>query len=254
MIYILSPAKNINEDVLGLNQGTTEPRLYEHSEKLLKILQKKSKKSLEKLFDVSEELAGLNHIRYQEWQFQSDKKVAPALRLFNGSVYQNMEVNSMDEDMMDYAQEHFRILSGLYGLLRPKDAIQPYRLEMGTKLKNPRGDNLYQFWGDRITKLLLQDMENQNQKVLVNLASHEYFRAIKRREFPHPIIDVNFKEERNGKFKTFGFNAKMARGKFARFVLEQRIDRVDDLKSFDVDNYSFNVALSSVKELVFTRQ
>jgi hypothetical protein len=253
MLYILSPAKNINEDVLGQTKHTTQPRLLEHSRELLSILREKEEKELRELFDVSEELSQLNYERYQNWKEDQEEKKAAALKLFNGSVFQNMDVETLSSKAWAFAKEHLRILSGLYGVLRPMDAIQPYRLEMGTKLKNSRGKNLYEFWGDLIAEILKKDLEDQQDQILVNLASNEYFRAIKKKAFPHPILDISFKEEKDGKFKTFGFNAKMARGKFTRFVLENEIDQVENLKAFDVDDYSFNEKLSSEEELVFTK-
>ncbi|HKK87683.1 MAG TPA: peroxide stress protein YaaA [Saprospiraceae bacterium] len=253
MLYVLSPAKNINEDVLGQTEHATKARLLDHSRELLSILREKEEKELRELFNVSEDLSQLNYERYQNWKEDQAEKLAPALKLFNGSVFQNMNVETLSSTAWAFAKEHLRILSGLYGVLRPMDAIQPYRLEMGTKMQNDRGKNLYEFWGDRISEVLTQDLEDQQDQILINLASKEYFRAVKKKAFPHPIIDISFKEEKDGKFKTFGFNAKMARGKFTRFVLENEIDQVENLKAFDVDDYSFNEELSSEKELVFTR-
>lgn len=253
MLYILSPAKNINEDVLGQAKLTTAPRLIDHSRELLAILGEKEEHELRELFDVSKELSQLNYERYQNWKENQREKLAPALKLFNGSVFQNMDVETLTARAWSFAKEHLRILSGLYGVLRPMDAIQPHRLEMGTKLQNERGKNLYEFWGDRIAGVLTKDLEDQQVQVLINLASKEYFKSVNQKAFPHTVVEVSFKEEKDGKFKTFGFNAKMARGKFTRFVLENEIDQIENLKAFDVDDYSFNEELSSDQELVFTR-
>jgi len=203
---------------------------------------------------ISDKLAGLNAARFQEWQrpFNEDN-ARPAMFAFNGDVYTGLDAASLNSEAIDTAQKQLRILSGLYGVLRPLDLMQPYRLEMGTKLDNPKGKNLYEYWGDTITQTLNDDLAELGSSTLVNLASNEYFSAVKPKELNADVITPVFKDEKNGQYKVISFYAKKARGLMARFILNQKPKSVSDLKEFDANGYSFNEAMSSDKQLVFCR-
>lgn len=172
---------------------------------------------------------------------------------FAGDVYQGLDARSLDRDSLSWAQDHLRILSGLYGLLRPLDRIQPYRLEMGTRLKTRRGSSLYDFWGDRISKALNADADGQTDPTLVNLASQEYFGAIDAKALKLPVVNIHFREEKDGESRIISFFAKKARGTMARYAIDQRIDRAEDLKAFDRDGYAFRAEPSTETDWIFTR-
>ncbi|MCI5084036.1 MAG: peroxide stress protein YaaA, partial [Saprospiraceae bacterium] len=200
------------------------------------------------------QLATENERRYQRF----GKRLKPeerkqAIFAFKGSVYQGLDVSDFTEEDLAFAQDHLRILSGLYGLLRPLDKIQAYRLEMGTKLENPAGKNLYDYWDQSITEKLNSDLPKGEEKVLLNLASQEYFKAVKPAAFKGKIIHINFKEERDGKYKIISFNAKVARGLMARYIIKNKITKSSDIKAFSEDNYLFNDKLSDEFNWIFTR-
>ena len=221
MIAIVSPAKTLDFSPYEIDT-LSSPRLLEHSDRLVSILRKKRVKSLMQLMDISENLASENYERYQAYAPPfTVENAKPAVLAFKGDVYLGLDADSFTPAELAYAQDHLRILSGLYGLLRPLDLIQAYRLEMGTALKNRRGKNLYEFWGERITKLLQEDLAAGNHQYLVNLASKEYFKSIQPALLGVPVIDIHFKERRNGVLKVISFNAKKARGAMTRALITE---------------------------------
>ncbi|MCP1339329.1 peroxide stress protein YaaA [Idiomarina sp. M1R2S28] len=254
MLAVVSPAKNLDyeSDLPELN--VTQPRLLDNAEELVQVCRQLSPQQLGSLMKISDKLAGLNAARFEQWQRPFNKDNArPAMYAFNGDVYTGLDAASLDSSAIDTAQKQLRILSGLYGVLRPLDLMQPYRLEMGTKLDNPNGKNLYEYWGDSITQMLNKDLAELDSSTLVNLASNEYFSAVKPKVLNADIITPVFKDEKNGQYKVISFYAKKARGLMARFILNQKPKSVSDLKEFDANGYSFNEAMSSDKQLVFCR-
>lgn len=254
MLAVVSPAKNLDyeSDLPELN--VTQPRLLDNAEELVEVCRQLSPQQLGSLMKISDKLAGLNAARFEQWQrpFNEDN-ARPAMYAFNGDVYTGLDAASLNSEAIDTAQKHLRILSGLYGVLRPLDLMQPYRLEMGSKLDNPKGKNLYEYWGDTITQMLNDDLAELGTSTLVNLASNEYFSAVKPKALNADIITPVFKDEKNGHYKVISFYAKKARGLMARFILNQKPKSVSDLKEFDANGYSFNEAMSSDKQLVFCR-
>ncbi len=254
MLIVISPAKSLDFENDPCTNQFTQSDFLEHSEELMQTLRQKSKEELSKLMSISAKLADLNYDRNQNWQGPFDLKNAKqAVLAFKGDVYVGLAAETYTQADFDYAQQHLRILSGLYGLLRPLDLIQPYRLEMGTRMENTRGKNLYQFWDDRITNTLNDLMENHEEKVLVNLASNEYFKAVKSKQLNVPVITPVFKDFKNGKYKVISFLAKKARGWMTSYIIKNRLEQVEDIKGFDVEGYTYNEELSSEQEWVFTR-
>ena len=253
MIVLLSPAKTLDETPIS-NGMHTMPRHLEESQKLINKLKRKSVSSLQSLMGISENLAKLNKERFQNFEIPfSDKTAKPAVKMFKGDVYLGLQAEAFDKKDLEYAQVHLRILSGLYGLLRPLDLMQAYRLEMGTVLKVGRKKNLYEFWGDSITALINQDLEGTGQQIVVNLASQEYFKSVKEDKIEGKTIHIHFKEDRAGKFKVISFNAKKARGRMAHLMVKERIKQVEELKSLVVDDYVFNIEMSDDLNWVFTK-
>ncbi len=229
---------------------TSQPAFLEDSQLLIDTVRKFSVKKIMDLMEVSEDLAKLNHQRFQDWSTPfTEKNAKPAVLAFTGDVYEGLKAPTLKKPDLAFAQKHLRILSGLYGLLAPLDLIQPYRLEMGRVFKNKRGKNLYEFWGNQITEAI----NEAESDLLVNLASNEYFKSVKKRELKAEIVTPVFKDEKKGKLKVISFFAKKARGAMARFIIENRIQSADALKEFNEDEYTFDPKLSSAKELVFTR-
>lgn len=253
MITLLSPAKTLDYSEDG-KFGHTEPRMLDNSIRLVNQLKKKSSGKLQKLMSISKNIADLNVERYnlfsEEFNTNNSK---PAVLAFKGDVYLGLEAETFEKEEMAFAQEHLRILSGLYGLLRPLDLMQPYRLEMGTSLKTTRGNNLYQFWKNRITDLLNQDLASHENKTIVNLASNEYFKAINKKKLDGNLLNVNFKEERDGELKFISFNAKKARGFMAKFIVNNSINAPENLKGFDTEGYYFSADHSSETDWLFLR-
>lgn len=253
LMILLSPAKTLD---FSDNRADhfTEPRLLPQTKKLVGILKKKQVADLMALMSISEKLGALNYDRYQDFTLPfNEENAKQAVLAFKGDVYTGLEAASFGETELNYAQEHLRILSGLYGLLRPLDLMQAYRLEMGTKLENKQGENLYEFWGNKITKLLNNDLVENNSKAVLNLASKEYFSALQPDQLKAPLIDIDFKEDRNGKLKIISFNAKKARGSMAGMIIRSQIDSVDGLKQLNVDGYQYNESLSKSDHLIFTK-
>ncbi len=253
MIVLLSPAKSLNLEPINV-KSTTQPRLLEESESLVKVLRKKSVKSIKALMSVSDKIAELNVERFKAFETPFTKKNAkPAVMTFNGDVYTGLKADTFDQEDLKFAQGHIRILSGLYGLLRPMDLMQAYRLEMGTALKNGRKKNLYEFWDNKITDLINQDLSKSGSDIVLNLASKEYFSSVKPANIKGTIVSVDFKENRNGVFKVISFNAKKARGTMAHKIVKNKITTVNRLKRLSIDGYKFNKELSEEHRLVFTK-
>lgn len=255
MLLVVSPAKNLDYDTPPVTQEYTQPELLTHSEELITRCRKLSPAQISSLMKISDKLAGLNADRYASWTLPFDQSNArQALLAFNGDVYTGLDASSFSQDDFNFAQQHMRILSGLYGLLKPLDLMQAYRLEMGTKLDTEKGVNLYQFWDDIITKKLNGAMQEQGDNVLVNLASNEYFKSVKSSKLDGQIVTPVFKDCKNGQYKIISFYAKKARGMMARYIIQNRLSEVSQLEQFDLAGYRFNPAMSEVNEPVFSRE
>ena len=256
MLTVISPAKTLDYDSpLPSDLAMTRPDFLADSAALIDILRELTPAQVASLMSLSDKLAALNVARFQSWQPDYHEPDArPALFAFKGDVYTGIEVERFKAADLQRAQQHLRILSGLYGLLRPLDLMLPYRLEMGTELTNPRGKHLYDYWGDSITQALNAALAEQGDDVLINLASNEYFRAVQPKKLNATIYTPQFKDEKSGQFKMISFFAKKARGRMAAWLLQNDIRHPDDLRYFDVDGYQFNSALSAGQTLVFTRR
>jgi uncharacterized protein len=246
MIAILSPAKTMNFNPHPYTEFT-QPRFSAKTRELISVLRKKNMVQIRELMDVSEKIAALNVERYQK--FSKEQDIKQAVLTFDGDVYTGLKAAEWSPDDFQYAQVHLRILSGLYGLLRPLDLIKPYRLEMGTPLETIKGKNLYDYWGDQITKALKKDLKEQGDHVIINLASNEYVNAIQMKN----MYQIHFKEYRNDQLMFVSFNAKRARGMMASFIIRNRINQPEDLKHFSDGGYLFEENLSSEHNFVFTR-
>lgn len=255
MLIVVSPAKTLDYESPLATQRFTQPELIEHSAQLIEECRKLTPSDVSALMKVSDKIAGLNVARFEQWSetFTQDN-ARQAILAFKGDVYTGLEAESLDEAGFDYAQKHLRMLSGLYGLLKPLDLMQPYRLEMGTKLANARGTNLYQFWGEIITDKLNQAIAEQGENVLINLASNEYFKAVKPKKLDATVITPVFKDCKNGQYKVISFYAKKARGMMARYIIDNKVDSIEALTKFDVAGYYFSEEESCDKELVFKRE
>ncbi|WP_299397010.1 peroxide stress protein YaaA [uncultured Gelidibacter sp.] len=252
MKLVLSPAKSLDFETKLPIENHTQPEFLKQSERLNKVLKKKSVKALSELMSISKDLGQLNYERNQAWELPFTKDNArPAIYAFNGDVYRGLDAYTIPKNKMDKVQDTVRILSGLYGVLKPLDLIQPYRLEMGTKIGVGKHKNLYEFWKQDITNAL--NSELKDDEVFLNLASIEYFKAVDKKALKVPVIDVDFKELKNGDYKTIGIFAKVARGLMTRFVIDNNVDSIEDLKGFDLENYRFHEKLSAENKLVFTR-
>ncbi|MCL4146877.1 UNVERIFIED_CONTAM: hypothetical protein GTU68_047902 [Idotea baltica] len=253
MLILLSPAKSLNEDPITASKFTL-PALLPEAVKLNNLLKRKSKKAIIEMMHVSDQIAKVNYDRFRSFAADhTGQNSKPAIHTFDGDVYKGMDVKSFTAGDLDYSQKHMRILSGLYGVLRPLDLIQPYRLEMGTKLKNRRGTNLYQFWGDRITKQINTDLSETGSDLIINLASNEYYKSIQKKALHGQVLTINFKEYRNDKYIFVSFNAKRARGMMAQYLIKNKIDAPANILGFDTDGYHFNEELSSKMEYIFTK-
>jgi hypothetical protein len=253
MLLLISPAKSLDFSATDFSTHSM-PRLLADSDVLVENLKQKSSADLQKLMKVSENIANLNVARFNGFSTPFDlDNSKQALLAFQGDVYKGMETDTFSEADLAFAQQHLRILSGLYGILKPLDLIQPYRLEMGTKLANKKGKNLYEFWDDKITKLVTEDLKAQGDNVVINLASNEYFKSVKAKNLQADLYNIDFKEDKNGQFKIVAFFAKKARGMMSNFVIKNRLTQPEELKAFEMDGYYFNSDLSSEKEFIFTR-
>lgn len=254
MLAVISPAKTLDFETPPLIDQHTMPEFLDHSEKLIAKLRRVSKKKLGALMDISADLASLNSQRYQDWKrpFTSEN-AKPAIMAFKGDVYTGFELEKFSAKDFDYAQKQLRILSGLHGLLRPLDLIQPYRLEMGTQLATRRGKNLYAFWGTIISEALNEALEASGSNVLINLASQEYYGSVDERALKARVITCSFKDLKNGQYKIISFFAKKARGTMADYLIRNRIDDPEALKDFDGMGYRYDAGASTDDEWVFTR-
>ena len=254
MLTVLSPAKTLDYETAPITQSATLPRFMDQSALLVEDARGLDPDDIRALMGVSEQIAHLNHERFMNWQSESTSDNAKqAVLAFKGDVYTGLQAETLSEDDLDFAQTRLRILSGLYGLLRPLDLMQPYRLEMGLKFANQRGKNLYEFWGEQLTDTLNADLVSAKTDVLINLASNEYFKAIKPRLLNADIITPQFKDLKNGQYKMISFFAKKARGVMARYIIDNRITEPEALKSFSEAGYYYSDAQSQGDQWVFLR-
>ena len=254
MLAILSPAKTLDFDSPLVTDQHSVPKFTKESTALIRTLRKLEPSEIGSLMGISDKLASLNHDRYAQWSPSFDDETARASILaFKGDVYQGLNAPTMSKRDFTWAQKRLRVLSGLHGLLRPLDRIHPYRLEMGTKLDNPKGKDLYQFWGSKVTDALNEALAEQRSKVLVNLASNEYYKVVQADQIQGRVLTINFKEWRRDAYRFVSFSAKRARGLMARYMIDQRAENAEALRGFDVDGYAFNEDLSSEDEWIFTR-
>lgn len=254
MLMVISPAKTLDFTSPLTTQRYSQPALLEKSQQLIEIARDLSPAQIGSLMSISDKLALLNAERFNSWQPDfTPENARQAILAFKGDVYTGLEAETLSEDDFDYAQQHLRILSGLYGVLRPLDLMQAYRLEMGIRLANPAGKDLYSFWGDLLTEHLNAALQAQHDDVLINLASDEYFRAIKPARLNARLVKPVFLDEKKGVYKVISFYAKKARGLMSRYIIQHRLSDPEQLKAFDVDGYSFDRQASSDSELIFKR-
>ncbi len=254
MLAVISPAKKLDYDTPVAVKAHTQPEMLDDAAELIEQLRALSPQEVGSLMKLSDPLASLNFGRYADWHrpFTPDN-ARQAIFAFRGDVYVGLDADSLAEDDLAWAQDHLRILSGLYGLLRPLDLMQPYRLEMGTRFANHRGRNLYQFWGDTLTRRLNALLAEQASPVLVNLASDEYFKSVQVKQLSVPVVSPVFKDRKGDQYKIISFYAKKARGLMARYLIEQRLDDPEGLKGFDAEGYRYNAAASTPEQPVFLR-
>lgn len=254
MLALLSPAKKLDMDATSKTSTATQPCFQDCTMQLVGVLRNMPQQDIGELMHLSEKLATLNYNRYQDFaeKFTNDN-ATQAVYAFRGDTYVGLDADTIDTQNIPYLQDHIRILSGLYGLLRPLDLMQAYRLEMGTKLETEHGKNLYEFWGDRLTQAVNNDTKSHKNRTVINLASNEYISAIQPDKLDAGMITPQFKEMKDGKPKMIGIFAKRARGMMARFMVENKIDTPEGLKDFNVDGYQFQPKASSNTEYVFLR-
>ncbi|MCK9782532.1 MULTISPECIES: peroxide stress protein YaaA [Enterobacterales] len=254
MLITISPAKTLDFESPLATTHFTQPELLKYSQQLIEECRKLSSSDIASLMKISDKLAGLNAARFGEWQPNfTPENARQAILAFKGDVYTGMQAEGFSEDDFQFAQQHLRMLSGLYGVLRPLDLMQPYRLEMGIKLKTNKGSDLYQFWGNTITEALNKALEEQGDNILINLASDEYFKSVNPKKLNAEIVKPIFLDEKNGKYKVISFYAKKARGLMSRFVIQEKLTNKAQLKEFDLEGYQFNSAESEGNTLVFKR-
>ena len=254
MLTVLSPAKTLDYESPSITDQMSTPQFMDQSALLVDDARTLAPDDIRSLMGVSEAIASLNHERFMNWAPESTTANAKqAILAFKGDVYTGLEAETMSADDLEFAQAHLRILSGLYGLLRPLDLMQPYRLEMGLKFSNQRGKNLYEFWGERITDAINADLASAGTETLVNLASNEYFKAVKTKSLNADIITPQFKDLKNGQYKMISFFAKKARGVMARYIIDNQLTDPEQLKSFTGSGYYFSAEQSSGNNLVFLR-
>ena len=256
MLFLLSPAKSLDYETPAPAQlPHTLPQFSKQSAQLIELLRPKSPQQIAEMMDLSDELSALNVARYQAWRPKyTAKNSKQAILAFNGDVYEGLDAKSLAAADLDWAQTHVASLSGLYGLLRPLDWMQPYRLEMGTALANPAGANLYKFWGASIAQHLNSAQSQEESPVIVNLASQEYFKAVDRKTLKARVVECVFEEHKNGQYKVISFFAKRARGLMTRFAIQKRIKDVGKLEAFNSEGYCFFAAGSTPDRLVFRRK
>jgi cytoplasmic iron level regulating protein YaaA (DUF328/UPF0246 family) len=255
MLYLLSPAKSLDYDTPASLKKATTPLFVDRSVELIDVLKTKTPADIAQLMDLSQPLAALNVGRYATWSPKfTAKNSKPAVLAFNGDVYDGLQAKLLNEDDLAWAQQHVAILSGLHGVLRPMDKLQPYRLEMGTGLATRRGKNLYDFWGDTIAEHLNQRLAADASPVIVNLASQEYFRVADRRVLKARVVECVFEDWKNGQYKIISFFAKKARGLMARYAITHRIATPKRLEKFNLEGYAYDAAASQPDRLVFRRR
>ncbi len=254
MLMIVSPSKDLDFTKENLLDSHDIPILWSKSQEIIKVLSKKSSKQLQDLMDISKNIADLNLIRNKSFQIDFTKENSkPAIYAFDGDVYRGLDAYSLNEDQINYCQNNLRILSGLYGYLKPMDLIQAYRLEMGIKLTIKKSKNLYQFWGDLITDLLISECKALQKKSIINLASQEYWQVVNQKKINIPIINIHFREIRNGQLKFVSYTAKKTRGLMARYASINNLNQSEELKNFNLDDYSFAKNHSNEFNWFFTK-
>lgn len=254
MLILISPAKTLDYQSPLATSRYTQPELLEYSQQLIGIARQLSVPQIGKLMSISDKLADLNATRFHDWHPDfTPKNARQAILAFKGDVYTGLQAETLSEADFDFAQQHLRMLSGLYGVLRPLDLMQPYRLEMGIKLENAKGKDLYQFWGDVITNTLNQALQAQGDDIVINLASDEYFRSVKTKQLQGTLIKPVFLDEKNGQFKVISFYAKKARGLMSRYIIENRLSHPEQLTRFDSEGYYYDADASGAGEMVFKR-
>ncbi|MGZ2371936.1 peroxide stress protein YaaA [Ancylomarina sp. YFZ004] len=254
MLILISPAKSLDFETENTNKNFSESSFLKESQSLIKQLRKLSTDEIADFMSISPKLAQLNFERFVNWQLPFDMENAKqAILAFKGDVYTGLDAVTLSEDELQTAQKDLRILSGLYGVLKPLDLIQAYRLEMGKKLQTTKGKNLYEFWGDKITNEINKTLKGKEDQYLINLASNEYFKSINKKKLKAEVITPVFKDLKNGQYKVISFFAKKARGLMTRFIIQNKITDPEYLKAFDSEGYAFNPHLSTDTELVFTR-
>ena len=254
MLFLLSPAKSLDYESTLPAIAATQPKFVPQSAELIATLKQKTPQQISELMDLSDALAKLNVQRYKAWSPQfTEANARPAVLAFNGDVYEGLDAKSLKPKDLQWAQDHVTILSGLYGVLRPLDLMQPYRLEMGTALKHGKANNLYQFWGALIAEHLNQQLSHSKEPVIVNLASQEYFKAVDRKALQARVIECVFQDHKNGQYKIISFFAKRARGLMARYAIQQQAKTPEALQAFNLEGYAFEASASSEDSLVFRR-
>ena len=255
MLLLISPAKTLDFDTPAPTADFTQADFLKQSKQLIRELRALAPHDISQLMSISDKLGTLNFDRFAQWKTPfKPGNAKQALFAFQGDVYTGMQAETFSVDDIQFAQQHLRILSGLYGLLRPLDLMQAYRLEMGTSFTNSRGKNLYEFWGDSITKALNKQLTQLDSRVIINLASHEYFSAVKPKLLKAEIITPIFKDKKNGEYKIISFFAKKARGMMSAYIIQNRITEPETIKRFSVAGYGFVPELSREREWVFTRE
>jgi cytoplasmic iron level regulating protein YaaA (DUF328/UPF0246 family) len=255
MLFLLSPAKSLDYETPASDVPHTLPQFVPQSQALIEVLRQKSPQQIAELMDLSDALSALNVARYEAWSPKfSAKNAKQSVLAFNGDVYEGLDAKSLSLKDLEWAQAHVGILSGLYGVLRPLDWMQPYRLEMGTTLQTDKGSNLYKFWGAQIAEYLNAQLAKDKTPVIVNLASQEYFKSVDRKVLKARVIDCVFEDFKGGKYKIISFNAKRARGLMARYAVQNKINHPEGLQGFDVEGYNFDPAISEPDRLVFRRK
>jgi uncharacterized protein len=255
MLTVLSPAKKLDLEPQDYPGVASEPSLSSHTKILARAAKKLSVSELQDLMKLSDNLAELNFDRFKAFRLNGRSNSSkPAMLTFNGNVYEGLDAASLSATDVEFSQDHVRILSGLYGVLKPMDKIQPYRLEMGRKLTTERGSNLYQFWGPTLAETLMNDMSDHTDKTIVNLASNEYFKAVDKKALDAPVIEAKFLNIKDGQARNLMFFGKRARGLMARWIVDNRIDSADDLRDFNVEGYQYNKLQSTLEQMIFTRK
>ena len=256
MLFLLSPAKSLDyETPLPADLPHTQPQFVPQSQALIEVLRQQSPQQIASLMSISDKLAALNVARYEAWSPKfTAKNSRQAIMAFNGDVYDGLQAQSLSAKQLDWAQSHLCLLSGLYGVLRPLDRMQPYRLEMGTRLATDKGSNLYQYWGTQIAEYLNQQQADEDAPVVINLASQEYFKAVDRKALRARVVDCSFEDYKNGQYKIISFFAKKARGLMARYAIEHQAKTPAVLKKFNTDGYAYASDISTADHLVFRRK